>query len=369
MAGLGGRSVDRSAGGLPPARPRDLQSAGAAGRLTGDRSVRPSGASPSTGRGTYGDASRYTHQDQIYEQGRQSYKYWESHPNSRPYYPGNNPCYNHYYPYCWNWGYCPSWWWGYYCGWWPGFSCYYWGGSWAFGFGFYWPYYYCYDRYWPPYYAYWYPYDYGYYWGYASYCPSRVVVYASYPSTVVIGDDGGAPAPPEDPMALGDLLLREGDYEGAAAAYRKVVEAEPDNSVAKFALADALFALGRYHEAAYMARKGLTQDPGWLDAEVDKARLFKDLAEFDRLLGMLQASASASAYDNAIWFLLGYQLFYAGRLDEARSALGTCLSLLPGDAIAALMVEKIDAKKASAAAPAEPTPESVEAEAPVEGEK
>jgi tetratricopeptide (TPR) repeat protein len=332
------------------------------GALDADRRGAGSRAVPSGGTPDYGDWKEgrvYTHGDKYYDYTGRYTGYRPPYYGGGCYYP-----YYHYYPYCWSWGYWPSWWWGYYCGWWPGYNWCWWNSCFYFGFGFYWPYYHSYGRYWPAYYAYWYPYDYGYYYGYTSYLPERVVVYESYPSSVVV--EGGAVEPPakEDPMAAGDVLLRAGDYEGAAAEYRKVVDSEPENSIAKFALADALFALGRYHEAAYMARLGLTQDPGWLDAVVNKGDLFESLEEFDSLLENLRTRTGADAYDSAVWFLLGYQLYFAGRYDESEAALEHCLTVLPGDRIVTRMLEKIaEREKPVEAAPSEAEPKKSEVRA------
>ena len=396
ILGTGGASLGArgGAGNAPaPIAPRTLEPGGTSKLLAGggntagfDRNasagspegVTPAGAvvgrtDPAAGDlgGNSAGALDYTHRGRLSEERGEYYggDYYEGGDHGHdPYYGDHH--HHHYYSYAWPWCFNYGWY-GYYG--WP---------SWGFGFGFYWPHYYAYGGFWPYWYAYSYPFDRVYHYGYTSYLPERVVIYENYYYDSV-GDGGyyeevpvdGAPvdgggvaggvvgevAPaagaagglPDDPLVTGDVMLRAGRYTEAVEAYRDAVDAEPDNSIAKFALADALFAMGEYHEAAYLARLGLAQDPDWLGATVSKGDLFPSVDEFERLLASLEAFAAERDYDSSAWFLLGYQQHFSRKYTAARSSMTKVAGILVGDPLTQRVLLAIDEAKARADAEAE----------------
>lgn len=385
--------LDRKPRTLKPAPNAKTRGLGAGSGA--DRSFTPSGATAGRGakssggsgigtsdlgRGAAGVGHDYTHRKKLESEGRYGEKYGgdyyekdrhgkhHDHRHGHGYYP----YYPYYYGYydCWPYGYYgyPSFGFGYY-------------GSWYFGLSWCWPFYYSYGSYWPYTYAYGYPFHRVYHYGYTSYCPDRVVVYENYYENyyeggggVVYEDgvpvEGGAPATapaelPEDPLVTGDVLLRAGKYEEAVEAYRKVVEDEPDNSVAKFALADALFAVGKYNESTYTLRLGLMQDPEWLDATVNKGDIFPTAEEFERLLDELEAYATERPFDSSAWYLLGFQQYFHNRFDAAETSLRRADEVLPGDDLTGRTIEKVTARRAAFEA-AKPDPERKSATAPPE---
>ncbi len=392
LAGRPDAGIERKPRTLKPAPNAKSRGLSAGSGL--DRSFTPSGVKADrsatrgkgSGLGTTADLDRssaglghdYTHRKKHENNGRHGEKYggdyYEKNHHGKHHHHGRGyyPYYPYYYGYydCWPYGYYgyPSFGFGYY-------------GSWYFGLSWCWPFYYSYGSYWPYSYSYGYPFHRVYHYGYTSYCPDRVVVYENYYENYYEGgggvvyedgvpaESGAAPAAtapaelPEDPLVTGDVLLRAGRYDEAVEAYRKVVEDEPDNSVAKFALADALFAEGKYNESTYTLRLGLMQDPEWLDASVNKGDIFPSGEEFERLLGELEAYANERPFDSSAWYLLGFQQYFHNRFDAAETSLRRADEVLPGDALTGRTIEKVAVRRAAFEV-ATPDPERESATAP-----
>ena len=208
---------------------------------------------------------------------------------------------------CYPWwsGGCSSsdWWWGFSfsfgCGW-GGWGPYCWSPYWSCGWYpfYYYSYNYCYPYYCQPYY---------YYPLYGSTVVHHVYEYddPNYGDTVAYADE---PAPQAEPvgeaaavgraadspaklslsiaaeryLTLGDSAFREGRFGDAAQFYAKAVEYAPEEGVLHLVLADALFATGDYHYAAYAIRRAFELDPSLAEAIVDKHGFYTDPADFDR---------------------------------------------------------------------------------------
>ena len=75
---------------------------------------------------------------------------------------------------------------------------------------------------------------------------------------------GGQPGgrPPADAYARAVALQQAGDREGAAAAYRELLKAQPSHVAARSNLGVVLAQLGRFAEAIEAYRAALAMDPG-----------------------------------------------------------------------------------------------------------
>lgn len=203
----------------------------------------------------------------------------------------------------------------------------YWNGySWSFSFGNCWNSFWnpCYSWWWPCYSSYWWPcWYYGWYRPYYS-CYGPVaystavyyvdddpdVVYVDAPAaSAPVGEAAAAPAAPEAAGAAGPLpaaaksslsiaaerYLQLGDrsfhaarYSEAVQFYAKAVEFATGEGALYLVLADALFAAGDFHYAAYALRKAHEIEPGLFEAVIDKHAFYADPAEFDRHLAALE---------------------------------------------------------------------------------
>ena len=253
-----------------------------------------------------------------------------------------DPCWtgDPYYGWCgpstwWWWGSC----WGYpwypwgYCGY--GFS-YGWGSC-----GWYSPYGSC-----------WWPY--GGYYSYVLYDDDEpdVVIYEEAPADaapaqqpVAVGEgfveaappaEGGQPQVSRDAEALGraashyltlgDRAFRDGRYGDAVHFYAKAVEYAPDDGVLYLILADALFATGDFHYAAYALRRGIELDGTLLDSVVDKHSFYTDPGEFDRQLALAEQYLRDHFLDDDARLVLAANYLFAGRPREAVDLLESAFS-------------------------------------------
>ena len=228
--------------------------------------------------------------------------------------------------------------WGYYNPW--GFG--YYNGHLSFGFGFNWYWGDCW-WYWPTYiscyYPYWYSYYRPYYYG-SYYYPTvystvvyrtiyedvqedrgEVVVAESVPAepsakgsgTVPVVESPALSIAAERYLTLGDGAFREERWSDAVQLYAKAVELAPSNAGLYLVLADALFAAGDYHYAAYAIRKAVELDPVLLSEPIDKHGFYLNPAVFDAQLARLETYCLESPSDRDARLVLGVNFLFGGR--------------------------------------------------------
>lgn len=199
------------------------------------------------------------------------------------------------------------------------------------------------------------------YWWYptTSYCPT----YLSVPSSVVaeeefvpidegysivdtarsagsVGADSGAPmpAPASTPTALaaqyielGDFYFKNDRFDAAAEAYAKARNHVPDDASIHFVLADAVFANGDYHYAAFLIAEAIRLDPAMVTADVDKRTFYSDKSLFETQLEALQTYCNDKPYDAWAQLVLAYNLRYSDRPTRSVAAFRRVLELDDGN--------------------------------------
>ncbi|MFN3244284.1 MAG: hypothetical protein ACE37K_22455 [Planctomycetota bacterium] len=140
-------------------------------------------------------------------------------------------------------------------------------------------------------------------------------------------DDGssvGAPRVADEPesaamtlagkyVELGDFYFRAKRYNDAAEAYAKARNYLPEDASVHLVLADAVFANGDYHYAAFLIAEAVRLEPGIVTADTDKRTFYDDRAEFDRQVEALQNYCTEKPYDAWAQLLLGYNLRFSER--------------------------------------------------------
>jgi Flp pilus assembly protein TadD len=133
-----------------------------------------------------------------------------------------------------------------------------------------------------------------------------------------------APAKQEEPD--GAQLVREGKnafldqaYGLAALRFRQAAVVDRANALPRFLLGQALFALGKYREAAVAIQEGLDLDEAWPKKPFQPRReLHKgNEAEFTQQLKDLEGALAKNPENRFFLFLLGYQYWFDGRQKEA----------------------------------------------------
>ena len=264
---------------------------------------------------------------------------------------------------CW-WG-GPSWTIGWYGG-----GCF----NWSVSLGY--PYWYCRTSYWYGCYgdAFWCGWSRPYYpascyWWYPStvYCPTYLYV----PSTVYVPDTvyvtqtvaaeapaEGAPAPTilaaggvsdrvivrqegagveaqklalaQKYVELGDFYFRDNRFRDAAEAFGKARAQAPNDATVHLVLADAVFADGDYHYAAFLVGEALRLDPTIASAATDKRSFYGDVKVFYAQMQALDAYLEKAPYDAQAHFVKGYNLHFSARRDDAKKAFQRVLEIEPG---------------------------------------
>jgi hypothetical protein len=286
-----------------------------------------------------------------------------------------NPHYGNWYNGAWNGGWNGGWG-GYNGGWWAPFAAgaATWGvlstiGSWGLGYG---TLGYGAAGYVNPYYASMpatvvatSPYDY-----------SQPIVVNNYiPSDTTVAGSAAAPAEQatEAPPSPGDAAVDEalakfkaGDYAAALAGFDKALKLSPKDSVIHEVRALALFALGRYPEAAAALNAVLASAPGMDWTTI--SNVYGSVDAYTSHLRRLEDFCRSKPDDAAAHFVLAYHYLVGGYSDMAAAALRIVVAKQPGDVVAERMLEALDAAGAKDAAPAPqaaaaPQPTAVEAAA------
>jgi tetratricopeptide (TPR) repeat protein len=131
----------------------------------------------------------------------------------------------------------------------------------------------------------------------------------------------------------GEAAFKSGDYSGAAYAWKHAVVDTPENPVLGLMLSQALFATGKYDEAAGMAQAAMSQLPKdkWGVVVANSRELYGNYQDYTNQLRTLEAAARAKPNDPAMRFLLGYHYAYLGYPQQALDQLNKVLSIAPND--------------------------------------
>ncbi|HLQ36247.1 MAG TPA: tetratricopeptide repeat protein [Planctomycetota bacterium] len=178
-------------------------------------------------------------------------------------------------------------------------------------------------------------------WPAGVYQPSYVYHYYRDPGPIVVAEQALPPAAAANShVALGDSLFKQGRFAEAADAYRQAQQANPGDASIDLLLADAVFATGDYHQAAFLIGGALRRQPDLARANPDKRSAYGDAKQFDAQLTTLQKYTAEHPYDAMAQLLLGYNLKLAGKADESRQALRRLLEIDPDNQAAKLLLEE-----------------------------
>jgi len=139
----------------------------------------------------------------------------------------------------------------------------------------------------------------------------------------------------------GRKAFTAGQYGRALELFRRAVEIMPDEGSTHFLVSQAEFALGKYREAVAAITAGMAVRPDWPDARfVVRDLYWKSPEVFDDHLKALRQAVEAFPDDPGLLFLLGHQLWFDGKPDEARPLFQKAVALTKGQAPAAKFLAK-----------------------------
>jgi tetratricopeptide (TPR) repeat protein len=172
--------------------------------------------------------------------------------------------------------------------------------------------------------------------------------------------DGGtataeaAPAPSPSDRVFDEALakFKAGDYAAALAGCDKAVKLAPKDTVIHEVRALALFALGRYPEAAATLNAVLATAPGmdW----TTMSGLYGSVDAYTTQLRKLEEYCRANPDSAAGHFVLAYHYLVGGYADMATEALKVVVAKQPGDAVAKRLLDALTPPKEESA----PTPKT-----------
>ena len=138
--------------------------------------------------------------------------------------------------------------------------------------------------------------------------------------------------------ALADF--KQGDYAAALAGCDRAVKQSPNDPVIHEVRALALFALGRYPEAAATLNALLATAPGmdW----TTMSGLYGSLDDYTQQLRTLEDFCRANRTSAPAYFVLAYHYLVGGHVDAAAEALRVVVARQPDDVVAKRLLDAID---------------------------
>lgn len=205
-------------------------------------------------------------------------------------------------------------------------------------------------------------YGYGYSWPYYTYTPAAAYpVYVESPVSVV-ATDAVVAAPVELPTeeavepteiatddfaAAGEDAFKARNYSSAIRAWRHALLDDPENGTLVLMLSQALFAEGKYDEAAGAAQQGLAMLPQehWGVVVTNYKQLYGANSDYASQLRSLEKARTEDPKSPALRFLLGYHYGFLNYPGNAVVELKQATELAPQDNLAQQLLELFLAKK------------------------
>jgi tetratricopeptide (TPR) repeat protein len=120
-------------------------------------------------------------------------------------------------------------------------------------------------------------------------------------------------------IELGKESFADTDYGLAAQRFRQASEVLPNEGQARFLLAHALLAFGKYQDAVDAINAGISLEPNWPASNFHPLDLYgQHVALYPEHLQRLEDAVGRNPNDAVVLFLYGYELWFDGRKDEAR---------------------------------------------------
>src|SRR5262245_46121203 len=134
----------------------------------------------------------------------------------------------------------------------------------------------------------------------------------------------------------GRKAFTDGQFGRALELFRKAADINPNEPSTHYPISQTQFALGKYREAVAAIAAGMNLRADWSEARFNSRDLYWKKPElFDDHLKALRQAVAAYPDDPGLTFLLGHQLWFDGKKDEARKPILKARDLAKGQPPAA----------------------------------
>jgi tetratricopeptide (TPR) repeat protein len=154
----------------------------------------------------------------------------------------------------------------------------------------------------------------------------------------------------------GEAAFRSGDYLGAVQTLRHAVVDDPQNALITLLLGQALFATGRFEEAAGAIQAAMLRLPKdqWGVVIAHHEELYGKRTDYTDQLHALESAIKARPAEPALRFLAGFHYAYLGFATEAVDQLEEALKLAPRDEMTRQLRNELRNKLANPTKPPAP---------------
>jgi len=133
-----------------------------------------------------------------------------------------------------------------------------------------------------------------------------------------------------------------GDYNAATTRFHDAMQLAPEDIVMPFAYTQALFAGGRYQEAAEALREALLKSSPEQEGVFYPRGLYSDESVLNKQIEQLAEVVRQNPVDALLRLLLGYQLLGTGKLDESAGQLENARLNSHTSQAAALLIDVLE---------------------------
>lgn len=134
----------------------------------------------------------------------------------------------------------------------------------------------------------------------------------------LVPDDFETDAAMHKALRAGNAAFALGNYQTALKHYEQAQTAAPLNPLPAFHIGQVHFALGQYGKAVVALQRGLKWHAKWPESGFSVRALYGDrAAAFQQQLAKLADAVEDNPNDDSLLFLLGYQLWFDGKRDDA----------------------------------------------------
>ncbi len=166
------------------------------------------------------------------------------------------------------------------------------------------------------------------------------------PTSATMTDEAGS-ARSTELIHRGEAEFKKGNYSGATYSWRHAIVDDPQNPVVVMELGLALFAIGKFDEAAGATQAAMRALPKehWGTVISHYRELYGNHQDYTRQLRSLEKAILAKPHDPALRFLAGFHFGYLGFLPQSIEQLEFAIQSEPRDEMAKQLLNEMKSRR------------------------